>query len=370
MASNAGGFGVFPPGMFGAFGAPAAPATPSFDALSRQYWSQWGDWMRSAGTPSQAPQAAGLDDALAWWLRLAQGAQPKPQMDDALQRWNLQGRDWMAQMQQVASQFAGRDATPAEVTTAWRNAMGMAFDPTKLGFGGFDMQQLMRQAAPMLTQWQDSARGMTEVPAFGFAREHQQRWQRLTQSQLDFHTDSAAYFELMSRAVQNAFVHFERKLGERSEPGKQLTSARALFDVWIDAAEEAYADVALSAEFRDAYGTHVNAQMRLKSAIQQEVEHATGAVGMPTRTEIDSAHRKIVQLERDVRRLRDALEEQREPAVVVASAKAPTAPRRAPSPRAARTVERAKPEPVAKRASGRKAPVAAKPAPTTRKGKR
>lgn len=321
MASNAGGFGAFSPNMFGAFGAPPAPEPASFDALSRQYWSQWGDWMRSAAAPMQAPPSAGMDDALAWWMRLAQGAQPKPQMHDALHRWDTQGRDWMTRMQQVASQFAGRDASAAEITQAWRSAMGMAFDPTQLGFGGVDVQQLMRQATPFLTQLQGSARDMTQMPAFGFAREHQQRWQQLTQSQLDFHTDSAPYFELMSQALQDAFVRFEARLGERSEPGKQLTSARALFDLWIDAAEEAYADVAISPAFRDAYGSHVNAQMRLKAAMQQEVEQATGAVGMPTRTEIDSAHRKIVQLERDVRRLRDALEAQREERALDAAAR-------------------------------------------------
>lgn len=370
MAANTGGFGVFPPGMFDAFGAPAAPAAAPFDALSRQYWSQWGDWMRSAAGQQQAPQAGGLDDALNWWMRLAQGSQPKPQMHDALDRWNVQGRDWMARMQQVASQFAGRDASPAEITNAWRSAMGMAFDPTKLGFGGIDMQQWVRQAAPFLTQWQDSARDMTQMPAFGFAREHQQRWQRLTQTQLDFHTDSAAYFGLMSDALQDAFVRFEAKLGERSEPGKQLTSARALFDVWIDAAEEAYGEVALSPAFREAYGAHVNAQMRVKAAMQQEIEHATGAVGMPTRTEIDSAHRKIVQLERDVRRLRDALEEEREAREAAVSVKPASAGAGSVRPSTQKNTGAAdRTDATPKRAARTKAS-AANPAPTPRKGKR
>ncbi|MFD0323450.1 poly(R)-hydroxyalkanoic acid synthase subunit PhaE [Lysobacter gummosus] len=39
----------------------------------------------------------------------------------------------------------------------------------------------------------------------------------------------------------------------------------------------------------------------------EEIEQASGSLGIPTRTEIDSAHRKIVQLERELRRLRDEL---------------------------------------------------------------
>ena len=46
-----------------------------------------------------------------------------------------------------------------------------------------------------------------------------------------------------------------------------MTSARALFDLWIDAAEEAYAQVALSPEFREVYGAYVNAQMRLRNGM-------------------------------------------------------------------------------------------------------
>jgi hypothetical protein len=86
-----------------------------------------------------------------------------------------------------------------------------------------------------------------------------------------------------------------------------VRSARALFDLWIDAAEEAYAEIALSPEFRKVYGDLVNAQMRVRAGVQQQVEQVSGTFGMPTRSEVDAAHRKIAQLEREIRRLRDAI---------------------------------------------------------------
>src|SRR3546814_11917920 len=79
---------------------------------------------------------------------------------------------------------------------------------------------------------------------------------------------------LRLKARQTAHGLFQRKLAARSQPGKQLESARALFDLWIDAAEEAYAEVALSPEFRKSYGAMVNAQMKLRQAVQGEVEQA------------------------------------------------------------------------------------------------
>ena len=146
-----------------------------------------------------------------------------------------------------------------------------------------------------------------QTPAFGLNREHQERWQALVAAQLDLQQKNDAYSALMLEAGREAFNRFEHKLAERSEPGRQLQSARALFDLWIDAAEEAYAGIALSARFRNVYGELVNAQMRVRAGLQREVELLGGLFGMPGRTEVDAVHRKVAELERQLwRQRRDA----------------------------------------------------------------
>ena len=94
---------------------------------------------------------------------------------------------------------------------------------------------------------------------------------------------------------------FETSWPNARNRAARLRAARGSFDPWIDAAEEAYADIALSPEFREVYGALVNAQMRLRAGVQKEVELAGAMFGMPTRTEVDSAHRKIAELERALR---------------------------------------------------------------------
>jgi len=84
--------------------------------------------------------------------------------------------------------------------------------------------------------------------------------------------------------------------------------------LWIDAAEEAYAKVALSEDFQRIYGELANAQMRLRAASQSELERACDAMGVPTRTEMDAAHRRIAELERQVRRLIAATQQASAPA--------------------------------------------------------
>jgi class III poly(R)-hydroxyalkanoic acid synthase PhaE subunit len=287
-----------------------------FEQLARQYWGAWGEAMRTGGKPSQ-PAVPNWNDALGWWSQLAKGAtQPASGADDAVNRLNSQAQQWLGQMQQLAAQFAGTSAQPTDIVAAWQRMLGAnganAFADMFRGMPGpgqHGVDQWMEQMAPMLQAMQRDGRSWLGLPAFGFAREHQERWQALAQAQLDYQEKSNAYNALMAEATQLAFRRFEDKLAERSEPGRQLTSARALFDLWIDAAEDAYAEIALSPRFREVYGEFLNAQMKVRAGLQREVEQYCNQLGIPTRTEIDAAHRKIVQLERELRRLRDAMQE-------------------------------------------------------------
>ena len=285
-----------------------------FETLARRYWGAWGDAMRSAAPgAAQATPTQPWHDAVDWWSKFAHGG--RQEADDVVSRFNQQARHWFGQMQQVAAQHAGRDAGAGEVARAWKEALGAAGENpfpemfrAMRGQGQQGLEQWMEDASPYLDAWRRESTSWLQVPTFGLGREHQERVQKLAQAQMDYQHQNSAYNALMMKAAQSAYEIFEQKLAERSEPGKQIGSARALFDLWIDAAEEAYARIALSPEFRAVYGKLVNAQMRLRSGIQREVEQMSAMFGMPTRTEVDGAYRKIAELERSVRRLRDAAE--------------------------------------------------------------
>lgn len=296
------------------FGAPG-----DVGAMAQQYWKALSEAMRSAGggASRQDPWQAAMDS----WSQLAGGAR-RNDASDTIERFSAQARQWFEMMQQVAGQFAGRSASAQDIAGAWKQAMGGGGNPfaslfTEMsGRGQSGFEQWYRQVAPMFNGMlgggmlgglrQDSMQWL-HMPAFGQNREHQERWQALAEAQLALQQKNDAYNALMLEAGRNAFDRFESKLAERSEPGRQLQSARALFDLWIDAAEESYAEIALSSGFRKVYGELVNAQMRVRAGIQREIELIGGLFGIPGRTEVDAAHRKIAELERQLRRLRDAI---------------------------------------------------------------
>lgn len=296
-----------------AWGTGADGQVQDFERLARQYWAAWGDALRGAapGTGQAGTQA--WQDAIDWWTRYAHGS--RSGINEALERFNAQARDWYAHMQEVAAQFAGRDHVAGDIAQAWKEALGAAgsnpFPEMLRSIGGrglAGLDQWVEDAAPWLDAVRSEGMSWLRLPAFGAGREHQERLQALAAALVEYEEANSAYNALMLKASQRAFTLFEDKLAAREEPGRQIETPRALFDLWIDAAEEAYAEVALSAEFRIAYGALVDAQMRVRAGLQAQVEQVCATLGMPTRTEVDSAHRKIVELERALRRLRDAVE--------------------------------------------------------------
>lgn len=310
-----------------------ANAPDDHEAFARRCWDAWSDALRraagepAAGRPSREagdkppPADAGTDwnRALSWWDTLlgaaGAGRPANPDLENLLERFRRQAGEWFGTMQQVAARFTDRDATPKAVADAWREALGDKAEhlfahmfETMRGPGMQGMDAWLEDMDRQLQRWRDGLAPWLRTPAMGAAREHQARWQGLAQAQQEYREQAHAYAVLMQQAVRRAFELFERKLGERQLPGTQLTSARALFDTWIDAAEEAYAETAMSAEFQRLYAQLTSAQLRLRAAMQGEVEQLSSVLGMPTRTEVDAAHRKIAELERRLRSLQAELD--------------------------------------------------------------
>ncbi|UBB26501.1 class III poly(R)-hydroxyalkanoic acid synthase subunit PhaE [Pseudoxanthomonas japonensis] len=287
----------------------APPGAGDFEAMARQFWNLWGDALRQASGAAAPAPAPAWTQALDWWSRLMPGG--RGPAEDALHRFRQQSGDWYGLMQQVAARFAGQNAGAGDVTAAWKQALGMDagqgpwmdFFRGLQGGGAGGFEHWYRQVSPYMDNLRRENERWLHLPAFGPAREHQERWQALAQAQQDYQQALGEYERVMLKVAGLAFERFESLLDARAEPGQQITSARALFDLWIDAAEQAYAEVALSPEFRHVYGHLTNTQMRLRLGVQTEIEQICVALGMPGRTEVDSAHRKIAELERQLRRM-------------------------------------------------------------------
>jgi class III poly(R)-hydroxyalkanoic acid synthase PhaE subunit len=282
-----------------------------WEALQRQFLGAMSDLVR----PKPVDPMAGWQ---AFTQPFATAFAPAPAAPaEVLDRLNASAKGYFAWLQSLAAN-AG-DMGSAGGAAAWTEAMRKSFnvpgiDPSLLdnplaqtlrdlggqGAKGFDamMAEFAKAAAPFKQEFLSE----THLPAFGLAREHQERWQALARAMAEYQEQSNRYQALIFGASREAFERFQGKLAEREEPGRQIESARQLYDLWIDAAEEAYADAALSPQFREVYGNMVNAQMRVRALVQGEVERMAAQLGMPTRSEVRSLEKAVHELRRAMKK--------------------------------------------------------------------
>lgn len=270
-----------------------------YQAQAQQSWDAWTRFMQqqpasgspffnpaSFSPPGMAPQAGPSGDLLA---RSMAGLKSYAEwLQGAATSGMGQGGDWQRQLQEMfsgaggqpfAQAFAGIDTVGAHgFAQSWQSWLQAAQSG---GFGGLP--------------------GMSPMPAFGYTREQQMQQQALAAAIREYLETQGRYQALIQRANTEGLERLQSQLSQLAERGQQLDSLKALYDQWIDASEAAYAEIALSDEFRVAYGEMVNAQMRVRHLQQQQLEAFCRELGMPTRSEVTALGKQLHELRRELR---------------------------------------------------------------------
>lgn len=273
--------------------------TAEFQDMAKQSLQAWQQmWSQAVGqAPATAPMGThqgfnsgqesmqrvleGLKGYLGWMENISSASAAAPG-----------GLPWNDALSQA---FAGNASNPFSAAFADLPGMG-SLDPQHW------QQQFLKTMAPM----QQAMDGAFSMPAFGLAREHQEQSQAMGRAWAEYMQQSAHYQTLVARVGRQAAEQLEDKLAAHEEPGQQIDSMRALYNLWVDAAEEAWAEIAMSDEYREVYAAMTNAQMRVRQLVQQQVADAGRQLGMPTREEVDSLGKRLQELRRDLAELRNA----------------------------------------------------------------
>ena len=288
----------------------SADWSKDWQAMQQQYWNAWTDATRQAtggAPPANTPWHEGLEQ----WSRMFASSGKQNETADRLMS---SAKNYVALMQSMVAAASGKNLDDGPLQ-AWTNALRDGFNMPGMdaallnnpisamlkgisGQGAQGFEQLSQSFAPFLAQAKQEGMSWLQAPAFGYAREHQEHYQKMLTAFAEYQEALKAHNALMLQSSQRSFAIFEDKLAERGEPGRQIDSMRGLYDLWVDAAEQAYAETALTDEFRKVYGDVVNAQTRVRSQIQQEVERIGTDLGMPTRSELNSVHKRMHEMRR------------------------------------------------------------------------
>ena len=280
--------------------------------LQQQYWNGWrdvaGKALEQVGRKNGTPWHEGLEI----WNRATTGG-PK----DVIEHLMAHGRQYLQLLQGLTTgkALAGDGTMDVRRWLDELREVHLHYGRGLVGgvgqfpwFGGIDpaqIEQLVKSfASEPMRSIQSDMRNWLGLPTFGLTREHQERNQALLRAWFDYQNASARYNELLFKSAALTLDRLEDRLSERDEPGRRIESARTLYDLWIDAAEEAFTEVAMGAEYREVYGELIDTQMRVRSGLNAEIERLNAQFDMPTRSEIDSMAQQLHALKAEVRKLR------------------------------------------------------------------
>ena len=323
---------------------PFSSASKDWLAFQQQYWDAWhalGDQqvrktMSTTETPTN-PWGEALDS---WWKAISAGT--TPEVNDFYTRLSEQAKaffrlsEGLGQMTQAAS--ASGDAV-----AQWQDQMQQALAGLKKNFSESNpnTHEFMRQVTAFwelpLDTWQRTASSMSvlpddflqnlkagklehiqditgrmneflSAPGVGYTREWQEQLQTQARLLLDYqnayHDYAAGYAKIGLQSVER----LEALLTAQSKDNNSVTGIRELYDLWVDCCEDAYGEYVSTDEYAELHGRLVNRLMALKQHGREMIDQLLGAIGMPTRRETNTLHRRLQEVRREGRAIRAELE--------------------------------------------------------------
>jgi class III poly(R)-hydroxyalkanoic acid synthase PhaE subunit len=130
------------------------------------------------------------------------------------------------------------------------------------------------------------------LPALGYSREYQEIARRMLDLSVQFQRRWAEFAQQGVDIGQSAFQAVQRSSSEQTAGG----SPGAIYDAWIDGAEEAYARAAHSEAFARLLADICNTLSAFKMERGKMLEAFARHLDWPSRAEVDSLHHQVRNL--------------------------------------------------------------------------
>ena len=271
----------------------------------QQLWRQWQSFM-SGGNP--APQF-GADSFANFWrpfgFDAASAANPSSLFSSMFAPWAAaaapqDGADdigrWLQRLLEGLQSAAGGTAA---------NGPGAFVDAfLRSPFGAFgNFTQSPFASGDWMNMKPSEFAGLFDLPPLGPGREWETKWRELHGAAKEEFEAHGALGRQLGRIYYRALKDFARVLRDNDPADGDITNLRELYDLWIDVAESAYRERAMTDEYARTFGRVINANSRSRSAWQTLLNDYQEALNVPNRREIDSLIARQMELVARVREL-------------------------------------------------------------------
>jgi len=126
-------------------------------------------------------------------------------------------------------------------------------------------------------------------------------WQR---ENANYHQELKKYQAFCSEVFQESFQRISKHL----ENSQERAGERDLFDLWIDTAEEIYAEKTQDDNFETLIGNLINAMARVRHQYNLVSEEVSVVFNLPARSEIDKMNEKLMSVQNRISKLETHVE--------------------------------------------------------------
>lgn len=315
--------------MTGAGNNPVAPMMRMFEQWREMMAGRLRDWPGDDPITRQvAGQVLASQSALMKFVEMAMSAWTElaPKIEA--------GEDWnaalQAYMERVRESFSAAQTGSAEATGEMSRLWSLYIEEwSRLGqlwaqpFQGAPWSGAMQGRSSDVIEmtnlfWDAFERtfgALLESPALGYTRELNEQIAGAFDTWLDYRRASAAYQAKLGDIWTEAFEQLLREMAEMAEQGQTIESVRDLLLLWGQVADRVFVETFRTEEYVRTQGELLNAAMAYRIRQREIMEIYLQSLDLPTRSEVDEAHRNIYELRKEVKALRRALEElQKKPA--------------------------------------------------------
>jgi class III poly(R)-hydroxyalkanoic acid synthase PhaE subunit len=152
--------------------------------------------------------------------------------------------------------------------------------------------------------YQQTLGRLVASPNLGIARDFSRKLQEGFDAWVTYQMAYAEYSTVLSEIWDEAFNKFTQDLLAKAEADEQITSVRELTLLWTRGAEQVFTENFRSEAYVLAQGKVLNASMNYRLHEREIIEAFLKTYDLPTRSELDEAHRRIYELNREVKALK------------------------------------------------------------------
>lgn len=178
--------------------------------------------------------------------------------------------------------------------------------------GSFSASMSGEQNALSRVYWaafEETFGSLVNTPGFGITREIQQKMLQGFGSWTEYRRATNEYQLVLSRTWEHIYQQVLEEMMKRAEAGKPIESLSDMMRLWTTAADAGLEEIFRSPEYLEAQNNMVNSAMRYRIDEQEIAELFMQSTYVPTRSEVDEAHRNIYELRKEVKALRKQVRE-------------------------------------------------------------